>query len=476
MKKIKINTFSAIELDNRSIKIAQSQLILAKPKITRIVFDQFNDLAKDDTLAQVRQLLEREKLQIDSCVLSIPRHSVTTRYLKLPSNQDEEIDKMVRLQVPKLLPYTTGEIIYSYSKIASDAQGYSYSIVVLAHQGLIRLYYSFLQSLGINPSMAILSSQACANWLKLARPSTFKDETVILVDIDALDADIMIINSGELVFTRSVSRPAPDSGQDWLGEEINRSLQTANKEIGSQNISNLILTGSISGINTLGAALSGKFTFPQTTIPSLKEEFASSLAAFGPAAREQELSFTCVVAASLSRANFSIDLLPDDIKLKIRSRRIKKERKDAITLSLLIVFLLFALFALNIFEKRQLVKALDQRIMVLLPKASMREQVNLHFQNIRGALSQPSFMSEILREIYKAVPENVSLSSLSIARDKFLIMKGEASGLSDIFSLVGRLEKCPYLKNVRVRYATKRRAKDVELTDFQVECLLRVNK
>lgn len=481
MKKIKVNTYSAIELDSKFIKIAQAQFVLASPRITRLIFSQIDDMSKPESSRDVRQLLEREKIKIDNCILLIPRRCVTTRYLKLPTSLDQEIDKMIKLQVPKLIPYAAGEIAYSYRKISSDEEGYSYCMVVLAQQSLVRQYYSFLQYLGINPLMAVLSSQACVNLLKFSKPDVAGSGSFMLVDVDAFDADILVVNSGELVFTRTIQRQAADSSQagSWparLKDEINRSLQTVNKEIGQQNISRLVFSGSISGTGGMDKELEGQFSFPVEIIPPQNDMLRGCKTSVIPAPAESNVSFSSVQGAVLGRDGFSLDLLPEDIKSKIRFKKTKAERNKALSLSLLLVLFLFILFSKNIFDKARLVNALDQRIKILLPKASTREQINLHFQAIRSHFDRKVFVSQVLSEAYKAIPQSISLSSLSIQSDKFLILKGEADNMPDIFNLVSALERSPYFEDVRVRYATKRRMRDLIVTDFQIDCTLRQNK
>ncbi len=481
MKKIKVNTYSAVELDSRYIKIAQAQFVLASPRITRLIFSQIDDLSRPESSRDVRHLLEREKIKIDNCILSIPRRSVTTRYLKLPTSLDQEIDQMIKLQLSKLIPYAAGEISYSYKKISSDEQGYSYCIVALAQQNLVRQYYSFLQYLGINPLMAVLSSQACTYFLNFMKPDVARNGSFIFVDVDVFDADILIINSGEVIFTRTISRQAADSSQTgvWparLKDEINRSLQTANKEIGQQNISRLFFSGSTAGVDGLDKELEGEFSFPVEIIPPQNDLLRGCKTSVIPAPAESNVSFSSVLGGLLAKDNFTLDLLPEDIKSKIRFKKTKTERNKALSLSLLVILLLFILFAKNIFDKARLVYALDQRIKVLLPKASTREEINLHFQAVRSHFDKKVFVSQILNEVYKAIPQSMSLSSLNIDLDKFLILKGEADNLPEIFNLVSALEKSPYFENVRVRYATKRRMRDLIVTDFQIDCALRQNK
>ena len=43
--------------------------------------------------------------------LNIPRHLVTARFLKIPSVDDREIDKIIKIESIKHLPYTDEKVI-----------------------------------------------------------------------------------------------------------------------------------------------------------------------------------------------------------------------------------------------------------------------------------------------------------------------------------------------------------------------------
>lgn len=440
-------------------------------------FARIGDLTNPHALEQAKELLRQKKIEVDTSILSLPRRNVTTRYLKLPTNQNEEIDKMLKLQVPKLLPYAPGEIVYGWRKIGSDEQGYTSVMVILAQQDLVRQQCSFLEHLGIKVSRVILSSQAVCSWLKAIKRDELRNENVILVDIDSLDADIIFLNQGELVFTRTIAHQGNDTAQSqgWqirLADEIERSIKTADKEIGSLKISRIFFCANAVFSKGIDAALSSKFLSPVEVIPVFSEKLSVLKAAIEPALASG-VSFTGVLGAALGETKLYIDLLPPEIKAKINYQQFKAERIKSVSLILLILILIAGLFIKHIADKARLVNALDERVKVLLPQASTREQINLHFQNIRSELKSSSFISELLREVYNSMPQNISLATLNIQRDKFLIIKGEANNLSDVLSLVRSLEKSKYFKNVRVRYAAKRRVREFEVTDFQVDCPLK---
>ena len=171
----------------------------------------------------------------------------TTRYLKIPSIDPKEIQKMVELQVPRQLPYPPEQIIHAFNTNFSDKSGYSYVFLVLVHREIINRHLKILKDAGLASQAITLNSEGNPN---LFQNSSLpgKDEEIILVDIDSNYADIEIISGRKLLFSRPVSLEAQsqdltstiDSWHTKLTQEINRSQETCRKEIIQVKINRII--------------------------------------------------------------------------------------------------------------------------------------------------------------------------------------------------------------------------------------------
>jgi Tfp pilus assembly PilM family ATPase len=480
MKKIKAvqKGFGAIELDAKSVKVALTQIVLGRQKLIRLLSAEIGDISKAETRDSLKRVLAQHNIELDSCLLSLSRHSVTTRYLRLPTAVAGEIEKMLELQIPKLLPYAAGEIISSYKVIQVDSQGYSCCMIVLAQQSLVRSYYAFLEKLDIKPSGIVLSSEGICHWLALVKKGSFAEGTLMVVDVDTADADIVISRQGELIFSRTISRQAQEQATDpsWqskLQDEINRSLQTANKEIGLIKIDRLIFTGSLRGIKDLDKALVSAFNFPIEIIATITPEFINPGSSVERTIANQDVSFVSVAAAALVKQRFVLDFLPADIKKVMGEQKVRRQQRRLLKTVVIVLLLLFALFLKNIYDKKLLLAAIEKRTRALLPQVSSNEQAGAHLEAIRQQLESPVFISELVKVVYEVTPDDITVSNLSIQRPDSLILKGEASSLSSVFNFSARLEKNNYFNKVRVRYALKRRIKGVEFVDFQIDCTLK---
>lgn len=478
MKKLKLKQkFSAVELDNKSIKLAQVAVVSGKLKLTSLFFVKDLDLGALKTKDNLKSELAKNGIEVDSCLICLPRHAVTTRYLKLPSQDEREIAKMVKLQIPKLLPYAASDIVSSFRIINSEQEGFSYCVVILAQQNLVRHFYSFLESIGMNPEKVILSSEGAVNLAVVLKNNSFQNETIVLVEVDAANSDIIIVKKGKLVFTRSILRQTIDAERlSWRGklqDEIIRSLEIANKEVDSLRVDRLIFTGSESAIMDLDKTLSFNTPFPAEVISLVNSELIKENPKIGQMLKMHDVSFASVIGAALGKDKFNSDLLPMDIKISLDFKIISQKRRKLLFSIMLGLLFLFGLFTKHIYDKARLLKIMEGKIKILSPKANTQEEISSHFEAVRGELRQSVFISELLKQIYNLIPPDISLTNLSIERDKALILKGQTYQFSGVFNLVNLLENRGYFKNVRLRYISKRKIRESELTDFQIDCALK---
>ncbi|GAG04354.1 unnamed protein product, partial [marine sediment metagenome] len=85
-------------------------------------------------------------------------------------------------------------------------------------------------------------------------------------------------------------------------------------------------------------------------------------------------------------------------------------------------------------------------------------------QQVRGGFSP----FDLIMHFYRLTPEGVTLSRLSIDRDRGISMHGQARALSQVFDYLSILEKSELFSKIEPRYAEKRPVGDKEIVDFEM--------
>ena len=472
MSMFKRRVTTSIEISDRYIKLIQILSTGRSDKVIACLFKEFSSENPEAAGAELKKILKEHNLKPRYTVLSIPRQSVTTKILKLPSQNPREIGDMVSFQATKQIPYPKEEIAYGFNIIGVDPQGFSSVMLVICHKDVIERPLEILRSRGINPAKVTLSSFGLLNWLNLNSELRKKSGSspLILVDYDAVSSDIAIVYMGKLIYTRGLTSGSAEGEKnfEWLRNEIDKTLISYEKESETIRAGEAVFTGNISGLtdfkDELEKSLNMKVEFidPFARVPL-------NITASKYRSYVTQASYSSLIGTAAGGEE--VDLVPRGLKIS-RATGIKRKK---LIISIILTFAVIASASLmvwnKIYYKELSLKTLESELKGIAPAAEEIEKMRLSSDVIKSQLIKKSEASDILNELYKIIPPNIYLV-LCTYEDEKVELKGTANVLSDVFKLVTVLENSPYFQNVKVRYATKRKIGSEELIDFEVSCPL----
>jgi len=115
-------------------------------------------------------------------------------------------------------------------------------------------------------------------------------------------------------------------------------------------------------------------------------------------------------------------------------------------------------------------KAISSELRKKTPAFKQLQDMRSKTSVIRGVLNSRNRSLDVLYEIHSIIPDDIFLRSFSLDEKGEVILQGNASNMSGVFAFVADLEKSALLKNVKVRYASKRKRLSKESADFQIVC------
>ena len=101
---------------------------------------------------------------------------------------------------------------------------------------------------------------------------------------------------------------------------------------------------------------------------------------------------------------------------------------------------------------------------------AMEQFLNISEQNIIGISYKKIFSRSELRDVKKLI--DTSFGEEVPLIEKEVILKGNAPSMTLVFSFVPILNKSEFFENAQVKYATQRKTRRGELTDFEIICPL----
>ncbi|MEW6607390.1 MAG: pilus assembly protein PilM [bacterium] len=469
---------TGIDFDDYSVKIIQvkkdskGRVRLLKLCSTQIPQDE--DETKDIKIAQtIDALIKKNKIKIVNLHTCINRQFVTIRWLELPSVDEKELVEMVKFQAGKLLPYPLEELIIDF-QILSQQDNSTQVMLVVAHNDIVNKHLQILKQIKLEPTRILLTSEAIFNSYRHTQLEI--PLSIAILDIGFATTDIIFINQNRLLFTRSVSIPRGDPLKG-IAEELRTSLNAYKREIKGAGIEKIILSGELASLKGLDKRLEEDIGIPVEIctpfkgfiVPPEKRGQKSE----DRAQRSDKMpQLTTVVGLVIGSAEKRIDLLPESIKI---NQRQKDKHTNFILSGILVILLILSLSVLTITKlcaTYQYIDYLDKEIRINLPLAKDMELKKKRLDAISEQMSKQQLSLDILAEIYRLIPLDISLNELIFEKETLTIIRGEARNMSTVFSLISTLEDSDYFKNVKVNYATKRRVGNREVTDFQINCPL----
>lgn len=466
----------AIQLDDYILKIMQGRATLKGWHIDKSVIQNISGRSPEDAAGIIKDILHKLKIKKINTVLVIPRSLVTVRYLELPANNPNELKSMVDMQVVRQIPYTREEMVYDYHVLGLTQEGYTKVFLVIAHRDIISRHLGILEKSGIIPDSIELDSLAITELCKYVNAVSEKPSAVL--DIDYAATNIIVIQGGVPTFTRAVSIGAMHLGgkagdKDWVNEwtgEVNRSLTVFQRE---QAVS-------IDRIMVLGD-YNGRF------IPTITERLSRPASGFDlapylegipgvnkPAVDTVEVSVSGLLGSIKEGINTSVNLIPPEV---VNTKTLRQKRKSLTVTGLLIAGIL-GVSGLTLDKKIQDRKVysdiLDGRLKETNPEAKRLAMKKEQLALIRKQLSVSGTSLDLLRELYGIIPQKMSLNVFIYDDKEGVTIKGASPAMSEVFDLIPKLENSSFFENVKNRYATQRKIKGQELTEFHIDCSITV--
>ncbi|MDD5072491.1 MAG: pilus assembly protein PilM [Candidatus Omnitrophica bacterium] len=464
-------TKTAIEIRESEIKVIQISVSGPAAAIEACVSEAVpsNDVkAASEALSKI---LKNFNIKPKETVLVIPRQSVTTKTLSLPSHDPAEIEEMAGFQAIKQIPYPKEEITYGVSPIETTAEGYSKVMLVICHKDMVERPLEVMRSCGFSPSKVTLSSIGILNWLRMdpdfmARAGA---APVIVVECDKSATDIVIADKEKVIYTRGLTFGS-GGGADYierLKEEITRTLVTFEKESLTLKPVKAVFTGYLPGMEAHKESLENAM--------GIKVEFRDAFKVFPSGVPERSRPFTSTGSFASLIGNAAgpdrVDLLPGRFKV---ARSVKIRRNEAmVSLSLAAaVLILLSLVVVNkLHQKEELLRVLELRLKKTAPSAQEIGRKKELADIVRSESSQRARPLLILNEFYRIAPPSINLALYKYDEGRVDI-KGTSSALSEVFRFVKLLDDSPYFENVEVKYAAKRKTPQAEFVDFEISCPL----
>ncbi len=474
---------TALEISDKWLRVVQAEHHKRRKIISTIVTKKIDSLTDDRVSGVIAKLTNELKINSHYLTISVPRNVTTTRNLELPSTDDFEIKDMIELQIGKQTPYASYEVIKDYQILNSDADGYSNVLLVIVHRDIVGRYFKILEKAGLFAERVAFSSEGLLNWSRFSVDTIQRatnDRPHILIGVDYDTSDFEVVLNKKLIFGRSISlgfsqfQDQADKGQDKFIKEIGHSIYVYLNEARDKDIGKITISGPKTFTKNLSEDVLGdKFGLPVEVLDQFKD-----IPITDPALKayqdqvDKDLSFFGLVGLALTFGEQKIDLIPQELEIE---RNVRQKGKDLYVRSILliaIVIIVSATFFGRVYNKERYSGQLKTRLLKIKNATERLNSMIWVIEAVKTRVSTRGMSLNLIAEVHEVIPPEITLISINFDGKERVVLRGSSDAMAEIFNLVSKLEESKYFENVETKYATKRKVKDKESTDFEISCPL----
>lgn len=467
----KQGTFLAVEISERYLKLAHLKVSSNKREVLGLSISEIAGFFDDDIAGKIQQFVRDQRIKKAEVVNIIPSNFAVFKNIEIPSVDPKEIKEIIDLQAGRHTPYSREEIIMDYSNIGVVHDRYTKILLIIVKKDVVTQRYNIIKKSGFKAETAVLSAETVSGFCFDSCPEKTRNTPVGIVHIDNIHVDLTIVSGGKSIYIRSFPFAAGADAtvssdmQKKLLEEIKTSLESYQAENIDALPSVLYLVGVTDSIKAIIAEIQ-KAAGVNVEILSVFDLFSMSPGVSDVYSASKHISALSVLAPAAFLDGPYLNLIPEDVRMQ---KDIKRRARDITKMGIFsmasLILLCVALF-MDMFFKGMYFEELLSSYTSETEEAQRITQISQRSGMMKKFLNRKGRVLFVLTEIFKAMPEQVYLNSISFKEGKIITLTGTADIMSRVFSLVTDLENEKLFKNVKVDFTKTRRFKNQEVSDF----------
>jgi len=483
MKSQKLSEAVSVELTDNRIKVVS--LSESQNLSTIECFSQKSAVGvSDKDLSQfVLQFLKDRSLKSNKIVCAIPSSYLISKNVDMPSNDPQEIKKIIDLQAGRYTPYSREEIVIDYLSNSKDGQHYTNVLLMIVHRKNIDRLFHIAELAGLEVSQIVCTAESMGFVYDKFRQNVLqKDAAIAGIHMAEEQTDLTILDRSHLVFARSIPvgfrhfMAGRDSAEADFTKELEQSFSAYQSQGVGEPVELLILSGLTKRLDFLEKSI--KSSVPYTSANpvafetlALEKEFNLSESAHQIAEKEAEISFFSTTCSAWMRKSLKLDFIPKEVKLR---KHVQEGSRDIIALGVLLMTLILIIcvfLGVQIYLKKDAIKRLEAVDQKTSDQAKTLEQASTKSRVLRNLLDSRGKGLYVFEKISTVIGEDIYLSNFSFDKDDIIKLTGTADSMSRVFAFVTELEESQYFRDVKTNSTKSRRDGQREVADFEIECI-----
>lgn len=467
---MKKKVISIVEITETHLKIVE----FSGSSMTRAAAQVRVKNIQDSSVEGITRLLGSmvtARMKKSFIVLILPRQQMMVRYLSLPSHNEEEIKKMVSLQIVGQVPYARENIVFDHVILSKNSSGYSTVLVGIVHSDIIDRYFEIFLQCRLDIEKIQISSAALTRWFYFYHQMEPAGKEVAFLNIDAFFSEFCFCKEQKLFFSRHIHFGAKDLGterEEAFVREIVNTLEAYQKEKIASSPNKVFLFFSEEYIKNLSEKIALQTHLPIRVINPQAVLSKVQKIAWPERIENDYYSLAALFGGYLHLESKEFNFLPPGIDQKRKTQQKKIVWIRIVILIILNLMIISGLLVNRVWDQKTYFENFREKIETLKPRVDSILRKKSQIDVIEQYLDLRPLMVDVLYELYQITPDDVSFRLIHISNAGDVTLQGIAQSLSSVNSFQGQLVHSTMFKDVNLQYATQRRVFQGEITDFRI--------
>ncbi len=411
----------------------------------------------------------------NATIVIIPRSCLILRYMTLPSHQESEIRAMADLQVIEHIPYSREEVEIDIQVVEKTADGYSKVMAVVIPRETAMRYWKFFSDAKIPITGMTISSVGL--WLLYCQQPDLPAQTGALVDLDVRRSEICLCRKEYWLGSRDIpvglAQLKIEGHEEFLKQWELTTRKVAEQSAG-EHIKQLYCVSTAGEIYGLERIMEEEQEGTVKNIALMNGLPGAKNASFSKTLAGTEASLAPLAGIAFSGQLPPVNLIPQSVRNAQKEKRLRREFIVSGIWGIAALIMSAAALSVGYVEKNIQIRQLEKKFESSKAAVARAEEQWTQVYESENMFRRRLIFNDVMQQIMKLLPEQVSLTSLAINNGNILSFQGVSPKAGDINKLQKDLVELPFFSNVNLDFVDKRTTQEGESNYFKITCTVRL--
>jgi len=467
-----------IDLSNNNIRFVFLRPSQGKNEVAQLLVRNLGNVSIEEAVTLIKSSLSESGFRQGEVFCILPAQQVITKNIEIPSINPKEIQEIISLQAGRHTPYSREEIIVDYIDIGRYRHSYTKVLLIIVSRQLVKRQWQVLEKAGLRLKGVFFAPEGIAWAVSHLLGQDTQTHPVAVLHIDEVMTDFVVVFQGRAIFVRNIPVGAQhlveerQLAKDKFFDEIKKSLESYQSEDIEAYPAEILVVGATELMGSLVIQLKEALRLPVRLV-SYQQNVSFSKEAISKLGVAKQVSIFGLIACLLGRQQLKVSLIPEELRLQYEvEKRARQLIKTGILIFTNFIFIFLLLVSKFYFDYEYL-KKIDRAYQPLHRQAKGLEEDFSRLNLLRQYLSRRGLSLEVLAELYNLVGDDLMLSDIRFDEQAKFVVRGTARAMSEVFSFTEAMGRSKFFKDVKTKYTTKRKDGLTEVTDFEINAVLK---